>query len=97
MGESRSFGNVGVRSLQSVRFVFMRTSKFLRDATSELSHFQGMCEPVVKNITSVGGYDLGHFGESRESAGILNPVPVRLSRGAVVQSCFRVKSESAVS
>ena len=56
-----------------------------------------MCEPVVKNITSVGGYDLGHFGESRESAGILNPVPVRLSRGAVVQSRFRVKSESEVS
>jgi len=78
--ESRRFGYIRIRSLQSVRFVFLSASEFLRDAACELCHFQGMRETVVKDITAVSGYDLGDFGESRERAGILDPVPVRLSR-----------------
>src|SRR5580700_4946715 len=97
MGESRGFGYIRVRSLQSVRFVFLSASEFLRDAAGELSHFKRMRKAVVKNITPISGYDLGDFGKSREGAAILDSVPVHLGRGSVVLSLLRVKSEGEVS
>jgi hypothetical protein len=49
-----------------------------------VGYFQGVCEPIVKDVTTIGRHNLRNLSEARESARVLDAIPINLSGRAII-------------
>jgi hypothetical protein len=82
--KSGCFGYVRVESANSFGFFRLFASELFSHPACKLGYFQGVCKPIMKDVATVGRHDLRNLSETRESARVLDAVPVNLSGCAII-------------
>ncbi len=62
MCQGGRLGNIWIDPSQGLSYIGLLTGQSIRERTRDLRDFEGMCEPVVKDVDFIRPDDLCDFG-----------------------------------